>query len=134
VSELEPAAASGVILVAEDHPQVRALLELCLGLAGHRVIAAADGLAALALAVPEVDLLVTDVEMPRVGGHELAARLALELPWVEVLFVSGALPPAGTDAEHFLPKPFGRVELLDRVTPLLVRAAARRARSPGGPA
>lgn len=122
----------GTILVAEDDTEVRELLVRALQAAGHTVLAAADGEAAAALAAGSgaaIDMLVTDVLMPRCDGRELADRLRRTRPDLPVLFVSGytnralvgasALPP-GT---AFLGKPFTRQVLQERVRELLARTS-----------
>ena len=80
------------ILLVEDDPQVRTLMVGILRQAGYRVLEAADPLDALAqseqLKEP-LDLLVTDVVMPRMSGRELATRLAKRGGHTKVLFVSG---------------------------------------------
>jgi two-component system, cell cycle sensor histidine kinase and response regulator CckA len=80
---------------------------------GYRVLSAPDGLAALELAARhegEIDMLLTDVIMPSLGGHELAERLKGAIPGLRVAFVSGyagdaiALRKLGN--ARFLHKPF----------------------------
>ena len=64
------------ILVVDDHPSVRALLRDVLELAGHVVRVAEDGYAALrAVAAERPDVVVLDVVMPGMDGHEVLARL-----------------------------------------------------------
>jgi CheY-like chemotaxis protein len=80
------------VLLVEDDPQVRALMRTILQQAGYSVRDVGDPLEALRLAEVEgasIDLLVTDVVMPRMSGRELAGRLAERLPRNKVLFVSG---------------------------------------------
>jgi two-component system cell cycle sensor histidine kinase/response regulator CckA len=73
------------ILLVEDEKMVRRYVATVLENAGYRVLAANDGHDALAIAKEEhVDLLLTDVIMPRLGGRELAERLGLP-----VLYMSG---------------------------------------------
>jgi CheY-like chemotaxis protein len=82
---------------------------------GYRVLEAADGLEALKVAGTAgggIDLLLTDVVMPRMGGHELADRLRGSLPGLRIVFMSGYVgDQAGKDAlsgeaAAFLQKPF----------------------------
>lgn len=80
------------VLLVEDDPQVRALMRTILQQAGYSVRDVGDPLEALRWAEVEgatIDLLVTDVVMPRMSGRELAGRLAERLPRNKVLFVSG---------------------------------------------
>jgi len=73
------------ILLVEDEDMVRRYVATVLGGAGYRVLAAADGQEALRIAGSEqVDLLLSDVVMPKISGPELAERLSLP-----VLFMSG---------------------------------------------
>ncbi len=117
------------VLVVEDDPRVRDLMCRTLRTVGYTVLEATDGEAALSLARAHgpVDLLLTDVVMPRVGGRELAATLTAEGRCARVLFVSGYtanavahrdLIDAGT---AFLQKPFTPSGLLGRVRELLDR-------------
>jgi two-component system, cell cycle sensor histidine kinase and response regulator CckA len=101
------------ILFAEDDTAIRILVTRTLEVLGYRVLSAPDGLAALELAgrhQGEIDMLLTDVIMPSLGGHELAERLKDALPELKVAFVSGyagdelALRKLGQ--ARFLQKPF----------------------------
>ncbi|HMV33149.1 MAG TPA: response regulator, partial [Gemmatimonadales bacterium] len=125
----EPAAAPrGTVLVVEDERMVRDLVRRTLARAGYHVLEAVDGEAALALARAEdgpIDLLLTDVVMPRMGGRQLATRLQEERPGLRVLFMSGYASDAGDlhdlvlGAGDFLQKPFAPSRLLERVGALL---------------
>ncbi|HEY2012266.1 MAG TPA: response regulator, partial [Bryobacteraceae bacterium] len=80
------------VLVVEDHPVVRRLALSMLTKHGYHTLEAADGDEALLLAERhggEIDLLVTDVIMPRMTGRELASRLATRWPRIKVLYMSG---------------------------------------------
>jgi len=80
------------VLLVEDDPLVRSVLERLLRAMGHRVESAESGDAALELLAhdaPPLDLLVTDVLMPGINGPELADRLVASLPDLRVIFVSG---------------------------------------------
>ena len=99
VDERSPQAAvgdvRGTILLAEDDPDVRSVIERVLLDAGHVVIAASGGAEALERAhlhQGPIHLLVSDVVMPDFGGAELARRLLVERPGLRVLFVSGYIP------------------------------------------
>jgi two-component system, chemotaxis family, CheB/CheR fusion protein len=106
---------SETILLVEDEPLVRRLASTVLQENGYRVLEAANGPEALRLAGSQtgnIDLLLTDVVMPRMSGREAADRLASERRDMKVLFMSGhaedALSHHGVlDPEFaFLPKPF----------------------------
>jgi len=115
------------ILVAEDEPAVRSLVEHVLRAAGYTVIAAVDGREALDLAgaLPTIDLLLTDVMMPRLNGPDLAAALREWRPDQRVLFMSGftndVLGERGITSPEvdLLKKPFAPNELVSRVQEML---------------
>jgi CheY-like chemotaxis protein len=103
------------ILVVEDDAAVRRLTIQALRSQGYRIIDAADGAEALEVARAlggDLDLVISDVVMPRVGGPELMKRLAAAAPGARRLLVSGhaesdVLPASLTDlGADFLPKPF----------------------------
>ena len=116
------------ILVVEDDPAVRALVEELLGSAGYRVLAAEDGPSALLVAqqhTGEIDLLLTDVVLPKMGGKEVASRLTALRPGLKVLFMSGytghsAAQHGNLDSDvNFLPKPFSPDALCEMVRAVL---------------
>jgi two-component system NtrC family sensor kinase len=119
------------VLVAEDDPLVRGMLERMLVELGYEVRTARHGAEALDLAIASevpFDLVITDVRMPRVGGPELGRRLEQRWPGLPILYISGydIEGPAGADASHrrsaFLRKPFDPDELARRVARLLGEA------------
>jgi PAS domain S-box-containing protein len=80
------------ILFVEDEQSVRELVSEYLAARGYKVLDAADGMQALEIAAAhkgKIQLLITDVVMPRVSGRELAARLAPTRPDLKVLYISG---------------------------------------------
>ena len=80
------------ILFAEDEEGVRELVSSFLESKGYRVLPAADGVSARQTARShngEIDLLLTDVVMPKTGGRELAEDLCKAFPRLKVLFISG---------------------------------------------
>jgi CheY-like chemotaxis protein len=124
----EPPAPLATILVVEDEAGIRALVRKILRRQGYEVLEAANGQDALALCRdhgPRVELLITDVLMPQMGGPELVERLKTQGHEMKVLYVSGytddtsiysgELPP-GT---AFLQKPFTLGSLLDKVKEVL---------------
>jgi CheY-like chemotaxis protein len=121
------AAGRETVLLVEDEAAVRRISARALADRGYRVIAAADGAEALALGEREgpIDLLVTDVVMPHLGGRELAERLLVRNAALRVLFVSGYTPDDAlneriqTGAAAFLPKPYRPDDLLARVREVL---------------
>jgi CheY-like chemotaxis protein len=116
-------AGNETILVAEDESVVRELVTEILAASGYRVIAAHDGQDALErfrARTEDIDLVLSDVVMPRVSGGELARRVAQERPGVPVLFMSGytgdELAKHGMrDGSRLLEKPFTPEALLDAV-------------------
>jgi PAS domain S-box-containing protein len=129
-------AGPATVLVVEDADGVRSLNVRVLERAGHHVLQAGDGEQGLAVAAAHdgpIELLVTDVVMPGIGGRELADRLLVDRPGMGVLFVSGytedTMLERGVRAAcvDFLPKPFRPQELVERVAAALtrVRSAGR---------
>jgi PAS domain S-box-containing protein len=121
---------SRCVLVAEDEPAVRRLMRRILEGHGHRVFEAEDGEEALRVAedrLHEIDVLVSDVVMPKLGGGELAHRLRQRRPELPVLFTSGYPQERGVaggsplGADGFLQKPFTRDELLEKLRETLQR-------------
>jgi CheY-like chemotaxis protein len=103
------------LLVVEDHGMLRELVVRALVGHGYVVLAAASGSEALEQArrhPGRIDLLLTDVVMPQMGGLELAARLLGERPGTPVLYTSGYSEKnvmrehAANSAAGFLAKPF----------------------------
>jgi two-component system cell cycle sensor histidine kinase/response regulator CckA len=119
--------ASGTVLLVEDADYVRSLIERVLVTQGYQVLTAASGKEALQLAGERqqpIDLLVTDIVMPRMNGRELAIQLTLRWPNLRVLFLSGYAPNVvgAADADAivaFLQKPFTPAVLLQKVHDLL---------------
>jgi signal transduction histidine kinase/ActR/RegA family two-component response regulator len=123
-ADVEPRAGTGMILLVEDEPLVRQLAKRVLSSAGYAVVEAEDGAGALAAArrLHAIDLLITDVVMPGIGGRELRDRIHADRPGLPVLFMSGypALPGSGEDiawaaSDRVLAKPFTSEELLAQV-------------------
>ena len=128
--ELEPRDASGeeTILLVEDEPMVRELSRRALQGRGYTVLTAEDGEAALVAAGAHrgpLDLLLTDVVMPRMGGREVAERLRQRLPGLRVLYMSGYTDDAVVrhgvieESAPFLQKPFTPDELAGKVREVL---------------
>jgi signal transduction histidine kinase len=102
-----------MVLLVEDEPDLRRLVASHLRRSGHEVIEAEDGQAALDRVLPllaQVDVVVTDVVMPRLDGRELARRLRERRSDLPVLYVSGCVSGdsgfALEPGERFLAKPF----------------------------
>jgi len=83
---------SEMVLLVEDEPGVRAVAREALESHGYRVLEAPHGVEALAVARAQpgaIDLLITDMVMPHMGGRELAERMRVLRPDIRVLFMSG---------------------------------------------
>lgn len=112
---------NGTVLVVDDDEAVRNLVEDVLGRSGYRVLSASDGSAALELvAIEPVDLLLTDVIMPRMSGYALAARARTIRPTIRVLTMSGypvdvTRQRGGGSPEKVLAKPLVPAALLSAV-------------------
>jgi two-component system, cell cycle sensor histidine kinase and response regulator CckA len=116
------------ILVVDDEDIVRALVARALREAGCRVVQAQHGAAALALLESRcetIDLVITDLVMPGVGGREVARWIAAHCPALPVLFISG-YPRTYLEAHDLydagiplLRKPFLPSRLLEAVQELL---------------
>jgi PAS domain S-box-containing protein len=86
------AAGSETVLVVEDEELVRRVVARILTRAGFRVLVAGGGAEALAIceqAHGPIDILVTDVVMPGIGGKELATRMAGQCPGIKILYMTG---------------------------------------------
>jgi two-component system, cell cycle sensor histidine kinase and response regulator CckA len=128
-----PARGTETVLLVEDEPQVRALTVRALRGSGYAVLEASDGEEALRVAAGvgsgPLDVLVTDVVMPRMGGEELAERIRALRPGVKVLFISGytehGVPMQGGPAAGaaFLQKPFTPTALAREIRQLIGWAA-----------
>ncbi len=137
VPELEPEVAeqlrrevargAGNILLVEDEPELRNANAEFLSSIGYSVISASNGVEALRMAgdAGSIDLVISDVVMPKMNGREFADRLLLVHPNTKLLFVSGyaddvvlqtGLPANGVP---FLQKPYSLRELGNKVQELL---------------
>ena len=132
ISDLIPAAAGNqeVILLVDDQDDVRSLVYDLLELNGYRVISARNGIEAGEVAgrSPEpIQLLITDVVMPGMGGPQLAKQILLRDPKTKVLFMSGYTDDAVirngalTEGVNYLQKPFTPRSLLRKVSDILTR-------------
>ena len=117
------------ILVADDEKNIREGLREALALDGYEVATAADGREALdAVTRGDVDLLITDLKMPRLSGEELLKSVAAQFPTMPVIILTGhgtiesAVQAMHDGAYDFLTKPVN----LDRLSLLVKRALASR--------
>jgi two-component system cell cycle sensor histidine kinase/response regulator CckA len=114
---------SETILVVEDEDDVRALACEFLQMSGYNVLTAKDGMEALEISKRlggSIQLLLTDVVMPKMRGTELAAKLKSDFPGIKIVYMSGYLeqdPCSGEILERasVLQKPFSRDTLIRQI-------------------
>jgi signal transduction histidine kinase len=116
------------ILLVEDAEGVRALLQDVLTMYGHQVLVARDGEEGIRLAndhTGPIDLIITDIVMPRMGGRELVERVVTTRPTVRALYLSGYTDEAVMRhgvleaGAAFLQKPFTARQLMTKVRQIL---------------
>jgi CheY-like chemotaxis protein len=116
------------LLVVEDDDALREIATSVLRSAGYTVLAAASGAAALEIAAQHqgsLQLVLTDMVMPGMGGRELATRLTEIRPDIRIVYTSGYTDDAilrrhALEAsDHFLSKPYTVVELTRRIRKVL---------------
>ena len=120
------------ILVAEDQHELRSAVVDSLRSLGYHVVHAMHGKHAIEVAdqLPSLDLLLTDVVMPQMGGAELAEHVRKKFPGVKVIFMSG-YADGMVQAEHldadttFLAKPFSLNALAKNVRELFANGTER---------
>jgi two-component system, OmpR family, alkaline phosphatase synthesis response regulator PhoP len=118
------------VLLVEDDPKTREVVELYLRREGHDVRTAADGLTALeAFAAHAPHLVILDLMLPRLDGREVAQRLRTQAgAAVGIIMVTArateedALVGLDLGADDYVTKPFSPRELMARVRALLRRA------------
>lgn len=121
------------ILIVDDDPRLRDLVRLALERAGHAVITAADGRAALVHAAREAPaLIVLDVGLPEMDGFEVCRRIRATSQ-VPILFLTARddevdrIVGLELGADDYVTKPFSPRELVARVAAILRRAGGPRA-------
>jgi len=123
-------AASGTVLLVEDDLAIRRLAQRTLAAEGYRVLVACDGADALKLLEEEraIDILVTDVVMPKLDGRKLAEAIHRRRPDTKVLYVSGytddMLVRRGVLSEKvdFLAKPYKPQALVQAIRKTLEKS------------
>jgi two-component system cell cycle sensor histidine kinase/response regulator CckA len=128
ITDTKSSTETGTILLVEDEEALLLLTAGLLAECGYTVLSARDGIQALEIARSfdePIDLLLTDVVMPKLGGPALARSIAHLRPETRILFMTGyeergpgsrGILPAGTES---LQKPFSREVLIHRVRQVL---------------
>lgn len=120
------------VLLVEDETVVRDMTLKLLKRLGYRAMAAANGTEALEIVSRHregIDLLMTDVVMPKMNGRELAEKIAVRYPSIKVLFSSGytediiARHGIADERFNFISKPFTPMALAKRIREVLERKA-----------
>ena len=122
-------AVEALVLVVDDEEPIRQLERRILESGGYRVIEASRAGEAFALleGAIQVDLLIADLQMPDLGGEEMARRIRRGRPDIKVLYVTGHIDELMDerstlwDGEAFLDKPFTAKALLEAVSLLLYK-------------
>ena len=113
---------SASILVVDDEPPIRRLLRTGLSTQGYRILDAPNGRAALAaLSAESVDLVILDLGLPDMRGHDLLRMLRERHPDLPVVVLSSRddepskVEALDLGADDYVTKPFGMAELLARI-------------------
>lgn len=116
------------VLVVEDIDPLRELVCEVLSFAGYKTLEAGSGRGAIEIAEKysgKVDLLISDCNLPGMGGSEVHRLLIQQCPSLQTIFMSGnagdvpAKAPGSQSAHHFLLKPFTTSSLLAKVREVL---------------
>ena len=123
------------ILIADDEPEIRAIVELLLRGEGYDVIPVCDGQEAADRAGDDIDLYLLDVNMPRLSGIMAAAQIRqrFDTPIVFLTAYSGESDKVmgfAAGADDYIVKPFSNIELLMRVKAILRRSAPKASAAP----
>lgn len=115
------------ILVVDDNPEIREIIQVLLSAEGFAVTEATDGVAALAmLAAQEFDLIILDVMMPELNGYQTCMKIR-EQTNAPILFLSARSADGdktlgfSSGGDDYLTKPFSYSELLSRTKALIRR-------------
>ncbi|HEX9888681.1 MAG TPA: response regulator [Nitriliruptorales bacterium] len=121
------------VLIADDDPSVRSMLELVLGLEGFEVLTVPDGVQALRVVQDfDPDVIVLDVMMPVANGHEVARRLKAIPKLRDIPLVFCSALSSGSDtwegwqlgADSYIAKPFDNERFIDELLRVTRQAAA----------
>jgi PAS domain S-box-containing protein len=120
---------SETVLLVEDEPALRALTKYILSTHGYNVLESSNGLEALQLIQSTdgiIDLVLTDIVMPGMGGVELAHKLSQFRPNIAIVFMSGYsdLPLDSANNAHIIQKPCAPDDLLTELRGILDQSSA----------
>lgn len=130
VEPQQPSNGNETVLLVEDEPTLRELSQAVLTSLGYDVLPARNGVDALRLLKQSrrpVDLVVTDVVMPGMGGPELAVRIREVSPHIRIIFCSGCAQDNFADGQEFEPginfmqKPYSVAALASQVREALAK-------------
>jgi CheY-like chemotaxis protein len=112
------------LLVVDDEPSIRDLMQASLSIQGYEVCVAKDGFDALAqMRGAPPDLILTDLKMPNMSGFELLSVVRRRFPQIPTIAISGEFEPVaeelGVLADAFLAKPHALKELFAKIAELL---------------
>ena len=118
-----------VVLVVDDDTSVRAYLKAALKSEGFRTLEAEDGELGLELVrkiSSDIDLVISDIKMPKLDGIQLANLVRAEFPKIPIILVSGYVDVALENQPwvEFIPKPFLLSTLLNIVRKMVAMAKA----------
>jgi DNA-binding response OmpR family regulator len=122
------AGSPGGVLIVEDEEELRSLFAILLEIDGFTVFQANDGREGLEMLqkhVEEIGLLITDLNLPRVGGVDLISKARTLNPAIKIVGTSGMSGEAvrlmvmKAGADDFLPKPFQPQEAIGKLRAIL---------------
>ena len=134
-SDISAEPSGQTVLLVEDEAIIRSNIRLCLEQLGYRVLEAQNGQAALQSCAEHpgaINLVLTDLVMPDMGGHELSTQMSLLHPDISVVFMSGYTEDSAArrqiliEGGVFLQKPFSVADLSNTVRSVLAARALKR--------
>ena len=116
------------VLIVEDEQELRSLFAILLEMEGFKVLQAKDGLQGLDMLqehASEVDLMITDLNLPKFGGVDLISRARKLNPGIKIVGTSGMSGKAVQElvlkagADDFIPKPFQPQEAIAKLKAIM---------------